>query len=266
MQLPDPSGVVTLLSDFGLEDHYVGAMKGVIRSIFPGAVIEDLTHGVEPQVVEQAAFFLEQAYRCYPAGTVHVAVVDPGVGTERRALAAALGEHLFVAPDNGLLSHVLEREPESEILELDADRWGLTPRSATFHGRDVFAPAGAWLASGKPIAEMGEPLEDPVLLPSTEPESAGPGRWLGQVLNIDRFGNIVTSFPSRLLDESGDRFLLTIGEAAVGRLAQSYEEFDDEDLFVIAGSAGRLEVSAKQASAAELADAWFGDEAAFEIG
>ena len=262
----EPSGVVTLLTDFGLDDHYVGAMKGVIRSIFPDAVIEDITHGVEPQVVEQGAFFLAQTYRFYPAGTVHVGVVDPGVGTRRRAVAAALGEHFFFAPDNGLLSHVLEREPQGEILELDADRWGLTPRSDTFHGRDIFAPSAAWLAKGKPFADMGTPLDEPVRLPSTKPESVGPDRWGGRVLNIDRFGNIVTSFPSAMLESVAGDFTLTIDAVDIQRSASSYQDFDDEDLFVIAGSSGYLEVSANQAPAADDVEAWFGDEVILQLG
>ncbi len=265
MQLQKPSGIVTLLTDFGLDDHYVGAMRGVIRSIFPDAVIEDITHGVEPQVVEQGAFFLAQTYRFYPAGTVHVAVVDPGVGTSRRALAVALDEHFFIAPDNGLLSHVFDRAADSRVLELDADRWGLAPRSATFHGRDVFAPAAAWLAQGKPFADMGEPIEDVVRLPSIAPEPIGPGQWRGRVLNIDRFGNIVTSFPSSLLEED-EQFILTVDDVDVERLARSYEDFDDEDLFVIEGSSGYLEISADQAAASELVEVWFGDEVMLQNG
>ncbi len=264
MRIPDPSGVITLLTDFGLDDHYVGAMKGVIRSIFPQAVIDDVTHGVEPQVIDQGAFFLAQTYRYYPAGTVHVGVVDPGVGSERRALAAVLGEHLFVAPDNGLLSHVIENESECEIRQIDVERWGLSPRSNTFHGRDVFAPAAAWLAGGKPFADIGPLIDDPVLIDSLEPESLGPERWRGRVLNIDRFGNITTSLPSALLDDV-DAFTLTIDEIDIERSADSYQDIDDDEPFVIAGSSGYLEIAANQASAAEDFEAWFGDEIILQI-
>lgn len=258
MRFPTPSGVLTLLTDFGLDDHYVGAMKGVALRISPGIQVVDVTHGVRAYSVEQGAFYLDQACRFFPEGTVHVGVVDPGVGSVRRAVAAVAGGHYFIAPDNGLLSRVLERESEVDIREIDADRWGLKPMSRTFHGRDLFTPAGAWLASGKPFSEMGGRVTDPVRLWPAEPHEHGEGHWRGVVLNIDRFGNIVTSF--RPDDVRGREFRFRIGSIDSRRLVSSYEEADGAGPVMLLGSSGYLEMSIRQDSAAEHAGAEIGDE------
>lgn len=253
-----PSGLVTLLTDFGLDDHYVGVMKGVILRIFPRAQIIDVTHRVKPYSVQQGAFYLDQSHRYFPEGSVHVGVVDPGVGGPRRPLAAAIGSHYFIAPDNGLLSRVLEREPEAEIREIDADQWGLKPLSRTFHGRDLFSPAAARLASGVKLEELGKRVEDPVRLWPAEPREDAAGRCRGGVLNIDRFGNIVTSFKPEHV--RGKQFRMRVGTVSATRLAESFVDAGDTGPVLIIGSSGFLEVAIRQGSAADKAGAAIGDE------
>ena len=233
-------------------------MKGVILGISPAARVVDITHGVRQYSVQQGAFYLDQACRYFPEGTVHLGVVDPGVGGPRRALAALVEARFFIAPDNGLLSRVLERWPQAEIREIDAERWGLKPMSRTFHGRDLFAPAAAWLAAGKPFSEMGRPVSDAVRLWPAEPRPHGPGQWRGVVLNIDRFGNIVTSFTPSAVNGSAFRF--RIGTIDTRDLVDSYEQARDSMPSMIVGSSGYLEMSIRQGSAAEKAGAEIGDE------
>ena len=252
-----------MTTDFGLADHYVGAMKGVILATYPGVTIADITHGVEPYQVEQGAFFLAQAYKTFPKGTVHVAVVDPGVGTARQCLTARTGEHYFVAPDNGLLSHVAWDTP-TKVHTVEFEQVIGTPMSRTFHGRDVFAPVGARIAMGEDPTSWGILVEDYVVLRSLEPERRTSGRWRGRVLNVDRFGNLVTSLRPELVAALEGDFLLRVGEAEITRLAEAYADIDDEEPFLVAGSAGYLEVSVRQGSAAEAVDAWLGDEVELE--
>lgn len=253
--MESPSGIVTLLTDFGLADHYVGVMKGVIWTIFPEANICDVTHGVQPYSVEQGAFFLEQSYSRFPEGTVHVVVVDPGVGTSRRHLAAEAGGRFMIGPDNGVFSLVLERHPDAMVREVDAERYGLKPRSKTFHGRDVFSPAAAHLARGAAFSDMGPVVENYIKLPRAKPEQVDGGTWRGRVLNVDRFGNIVTSFPPHpepVLEVS-------VGSLAVTASARTYDDAPESEPFMILGSSGYLEVSIRRASAADTASIRLGD-------
>lgn len=252
-----------MTTDFGLADHYVGVMKGVILSLCRTATVVNLTHGVEPQQIEQGAFFLAQSFRSFPPGTVHVAVVDPGVGTSRQCLTAQSQGHYFVAPDNGLLSHVVW-EAGAEVSVVDVERVLPKPASRTFHGRDIFAPLAAKIVCGEDPADWGERVDDYVLLRGLEPELRSSGRWRGRVLNVDRFGNLVTSLRPALLASFDQGFLLRVGDAEIDRIAESYDDIDDEEPFLIAGSAGFLEVSVKQGSAAESVDAWLGDEVELE--
>ena len=263
MERLKPSGIVTLTTDFGLADHYVGAMKGVILATYPTATIVENTHGVEPYQIEQGAFFLAHAYTAFPAGTVHVAVVDPGVGTARQCLTARAEGHYFVAPDNGLLSHVAWNAPTT-VRAVEFEQVVGAPTTRTFHGRDIFAPLGARIAMGEDPAAWGSLVEDYVLLRSLEPERRTSGRWRGRVLNVDRFGNLVTSLRPELLASFDCDFVLRVGEAEITRLAEVYDGIEDEEPFLIAGSAGFLEVSVRQGSAAESVDAWLGDEVELE--
>lgn len=252
------SQIVTLTTDFGHEDHYVGVMKGVIAGIHPPARIIDLTHDVGPYGLLKTAFVIAQAHPFFPAETVHVVVVDPGVGTSRRPILVEAAGQCFVAPDNGVLSQVYEHTGHL-VREIDAERWALKPTSNTFHGRDLFASVAAWLAKGTPPAAFGSLVDEYVQLDPTTPALAQPGRWRGKVLNIDRFGNIVTSFPAELLGEPPSDFRLVAGEIEVSQTAKAYAQAQPGALFVITGSSGYLEVSINQESAAEKGGVAIGD-------
>jgi S-adenosylmethionine hydrolase len=254
------SPVITLLTDFGSADHYGGAMKGVMLGICPGAQLVDISHEVAPYAVAEAAFTLAQAWRCFPEGTVHLVVVDPGVGSARRPLVAEAAGHRFVAPDNGVLTMLYDAVPAHEVREITASRYFRQPVSRTFHGRDIFAPVAAHLANGLPPAEVGRQIGDYRRLSFARPVQTGPKTWTGAVLKVDRFGNLITNFDAeswrRLADEP---FEMRVGGRVVLRMASNYAEMDTGELFVIAGSAGLLEVSMDRGSAGETAGARSGD-------
>ena len=260
-----PPSLITLTTDFGLADHYVGVMKGVIAGINPEARVIDVSHQVGAYRIAEGAFLVAQAYRYFPEGTVHVVVVDPGVGSQRRPILAAAGGHWFVAPDNGVLSQVYERE-NPVVRAIEAERYALRPISQTFHGRDVFAPVAAWLSKGTPQEEFGEVIEDYVRLPSTLPVEVEPGHWRGRILHVDRFGNLVTSFAPALLGPRSGGFRLLVGRLEAVRSAEAYALAPPGEPFAIAGSSGYLEVSINQGSAAELAGVEVGDEATLIVG
>jgi S-adenosyl-L-methionine hydrolase (adenosine-forming) len=229
---------ITLLTDFGSADYYVAAMKGVILGIHPEAQLVDISHEIRPFAIPQAAFVLSQAWQHFPKGTVHLIVVDPGVGSARRPILAEAGGQRFVAPDNGVLTLVFDAIADHKVREITASRFFRQPVSQTFHGRDIFGPVAAHLAAGLPPARFGKRIDDYVRLPFST----------GTVLHIDRFGNVVTTFRA---DDLRSPFSLRIGERRISRLATSYADVEPGRLFVIAGSAGFLEVSINQGSAAE---------------
>ncbi len=233
--------VLTLTTDFGVRDHYVGAMKGVVARIAPRVNVVDITHELPPFSIPEGAFAIWQAQRWFPPSSVHVVVVDPGVGSARRPVAVRAGGQVFVAPDNGVLSYVVESSPRCEAREIRA-RHGLAKMSRTFHGRDLFAPVGARLAAGLRFAEVGPLAGRLVGLPSARP-SGGRGR----VLHVDRFGNVVTNFKSRHLRAAEG---LRLGAATVTGRADSYADAPPGELVLIEGSSGFLEVSADRESAA----------------
>ncbi len=257
------SSLITLTTDFGLTDHYVGVMKGVIATIAPEARVIDLCHEVPAYGVGQAAFTIAQSYRYFPPGTVHVVVVDPGVGSTRKALLVEAGGQCFVAPDNGVLSQVFEKE-HYRAWSVDAERFALKPTSNTFHGRDLFAPVAAHAASGRTSEDFGEPVERAVRLPPTAPEEIAAGVWRGRVLAIDRFGNIVTSLAADMAEADG-RFRLRVGKIEAVAGAAAYEEAARGEAFVIAGSSGYLELSLREDSAAAKARVAVGDPVEFSI-
>jgi S-adenosyl-L-methionine hydrolase (adenosine-forming) len=233
-----PSGIVTLLTDFGLDDAYVGAMKGAILAVHPKAAIVDLSHGVRPFAVLQGAFLLDSAWRTFPVGTVHVAVVDPGVGTDRKAIAFKAADHFFVGPDNGLFTFLTE--PISETVEL------ATPPEAapTFHGRDVFAPAAARLAGGATLAELGATRrQEPLRLSDAWASKVGEA-WRAQALHCDHFGNVITNLPIRALAR-----IKAINGARV-RTVETYEDAQPNELVALVGSSGRIEFALREGSAA----------------
>jgi S-adenosyl-L-methionine hydrolase (adenosine-forming) len=224
-----PVPLITLLTDFGLQDPYVGIMKGVIFGICPEARIVDLTHEVIPYRILQAAFHLEQSWRYFPEGSIHVVVVDPGVGSARRPILVETGGHFFVGPDNGVFS-ILEPATTREILVTSP------PASHTFHGRDIFAPTAARLASGTSLRELGAIIHDPVRM----------NLEAGTVLNVDRFGNVITN-----LKASQFHGALGIGALSIAKRATTYAEIPSGELFLIEGSSGYLEIALNRGSAAD---------------
>ena len=233
---------ITLLTDFGTIDYFVGAMKGVILSINPQAVIVDITHEIPAQDVAAGAFTLLAAYDAFPEGTIHVAVVDPGVGSARRPIVVNAGKHLFVGPDNGIFSYIYDRNPSFEAFDVTAAEHFRHPVSNTFHGRDIFAPVAAALSTGIDPASLGPRISDPVRLSSPlEP----------QIIHIDRFGNLITNI-TREQFEDGMKLLVN------GKVISGFRSFFGEDVgatdepFAIWGSAGFLEIAVNGRSAADL--------------
>ncbi len=261
-----PAPILTLTTDFGLSDHYVAAMKGVILSICPRAQIVDISHGVSPFEIAEGAYLIAQAYPCFPPKTVHVVVVDPGVGTARRPILLEAAGQYFVGPDNGVLSMVYSRE-KHKVRLISNERYFRKPVSRTFHGRDIFSPVAAHLAAGVPPSRMGKLIQD-YLRPSFEkPQRTGKRTWTGRILRIDRFGNIVTNFhASDFPDLDRKNFSLAIGPRQVGVMAHNYAECGPGELFLIVGSSGYLEVSVGQGSAARTIGCETGAPAELTIG
>jgi S-adenosyl-L-methionine hydrolase (adenosine-forming) len=239
-----------LTTDFGLSDHYVGVMKGVILGICPDARIVDISHGIAPFAISEAAYTVAQAWRYFPVGTVHVTVVDPGVGSARRPLLAEAAGHYFLAPDNGVLGLVYAAGPHT-VRVIERERYFLHPVSRTFHGRDVFAPCAAHLAAGESPSGFGNVFSEYVRPAFAQPQKIGDGCWRGSALKIDRFGNIITNFrASDLPGLERRQFSLLLASAEVKAFATHYAERAKGELFAITGSSGFLEISIAQGSAA----------------
>ena len=248
--------IVTLLTDFGTRDTFVGVMKGVILSIAPDARLVDLTHHVPPQDVHAGAFALKTAYRYFPPGTVHLAVVDPGVGGARRPVAAHIGDYLFVGPDNGLLSHVLAREPLRRAVALDNVRYHL-PVSRTFHGRDIFAPAAACLAAGTPLESLGTPLQRLLTLPLSCPV-VRPEQITAHVVYVDVFGNLFTDVTEETAADWG-ALEAEIGGRRLPASAASYSAVPEGHPVALFGSSGHLEIAVRNGSASRQFGLHIGD-------
>lgn len=249
--------VITLCTDFGTRDGYVAAMKGVILSLAPDAQLVDITHEVTPQAVREAAFVLASAYGYFPPGTVHLVVVDPGVGSDRRLLAVRAGPYYFVAPDNGVLSLALRAQGACEAIALTRSAYWRAEVSRTFHGRDILAPVAAHLANGVPLAALGEPLREWVQLAWPAPERRGQA-IVGHVLHIDRFGNLVTDIPAAMLGARAD-WRVAVGRVRADGLRPTYASVGRGEPLALIGSHGYLEVAVREGSAAELAGAKVGD-------
>lgn len=245
--------LIALLTDFGLEDTYVGQMKAVIHSILPGAPVIDLTHAVMPQDIRHGAFLLERALPVLPEGSVTVAVVDPGVGTKRRAIALESAGRIFIGPDNGLFTPILENVETTACVEITEQRYMRNVRSSTFHGRDVFAPAAAHVASGVPLAELGSATGPErcvrIPMPGARALENGTG-WEGSVVFRDRYGNLVTSIESELAGEDAAwRMLLSDGTAIP--LLGTYGEAGEGEALAYRGSFGNVEIAVRNGSAHE---------------
>ncbi len=240
--------VIALVTDFGTRDHYVGAMKGVALGICPEASLVDITHDVAPQDIAAGALELAAVYCYFPAGTVFLAVVDPGVGSSRRAIAAEAGVYRFVAPDNGLLGAVFEETAPSAIVEIADPRYMRPTVSRTFEGRDRFAPAAAWLAAGVELSALGPAAGSlrPLNLPRPRVE---PADVAGEVVRVDRFGNLITNIDRRSV-EGFPSLAVTAGTRAIACVVSTYAEAPAGELCALFGSTGHLEIAVNGGSAA----------------
>ncbi|HEY3380384.1 MAG TPA: SAM-dependent chlorinase/fluorinase [Vicinamibacterales bacterium] len=246
--------IVALLTDFGVRDHYAGTMKGVVLSICPDATLVDISHEVPPHDVTTAALELAASYKYFPAGTVFLIVVDPGVGSSRRPIAAEAGDYRFVAPDNGVLSAVFKESSPRRVVELTERRFARPTVSHTFEGRDRFAPAAAWLAKGTDLRALGRSLTDFVRLDIPDADLSD-DRVCGEVLRIDRFGNAITNIDRRMFDRlgrAGEKLEVQAGDHLVARLVTTYAEIAPAEVCGLFGSSDRLEIAANSASAAGM--------------
>jgi hypothetical protein len=264
--------IITLTTDFGLADAYVAAVKGAILSINPEATLVDICHTIEPQNILQAAFVLSTAYEFFPPGTVHLVVVDPGVGTERRAIILRTPLAYFVAPDNGVLSYVIPQNSEPltgrgqrvrlraglEAFAITRPRFWRSPVSPTFHGRDVFAPVAARLSLGVSPSDFGEKIDTIIAFPYPHPHRAKDDVLIGCIMYIDRFGNLITSIKSDDLPKRKQSVSIEIGSHVINGLVSTYAE--GEDLIALIGSSNHLEIALKGGSAAAFIGAGIGDE------
>jgi len=254
--MPHPLGLITLLTDFGDRDSFVASMKGVILTINPHATLVDLSHHVPPHSVEDAAYLLNSCYRYFPKGTVHVAVVDPGVGSARRPLIAKSEDYFFLAPDNGLLTLILAEDSEMEVREIENADYRLTSPGHTFDGRDLFAPAAAWLTRQQPFASFGQLIDDcktfTILKPKWEASAL-----VGEIVHVDRFGNLISNFTPHHVKEIRDvtkrpKPLIRIAGHTINGLVESYHEGDAQMPRALINSNGQLEIFLKESSAASL--------------
>lgn len=250
--------VIGLLTDFGTKDHYVGAVKGAILAVCREASLVDVVHDLPAHDIEAGAYALMACYRAFPEGTVFLAVVDPGVGSERRGLVVDAGAYRFVGPDNGILSFVLAEHPEAGIHHIKNGALFRLDVSSTFHARDIFGPVAGQLAAGVPVHQVGPRLADPVLLPRACSRQVGPGEWAGAVLHVDTFGNLTTNFTGADLDRilavvDGDPTdIVVVVEGMVIPMVRAYAEVAEGEALALLGSSGRLEVAVNCGSAASI--------------
>jgi len=274
------SSIITLTTDFGYDDAYVAAVKGAILNINPEASIVDVSHSIRPQDILQAAFILNAAYRYFPKQTVHLAIVDPGVGSERRGIILKTPSAIFVAPDNGILTHIIDdvfpnvvaqftgqsllNQPTTEIvfkkgLEAAAitdPRFWRHPVSPTFHGRDIFAPVAAGLSLGISPYEFGEKISSLHVLPIAKPSLDPDGNLVGQVLHVDRFGNLITNIRTNNLP--GKDVMIEVAGQRIQGISDYYVQ--KEGVMAVVGSSGYLEISLREGSACDFLGIGVGDE------
>lgn len=251
------SNIIALLTDFGTRDYFVGAMKGAILSINSQAKIIDITHEIEPQNVAAASFTLRACYRNFPVKTIFVAVVDPGVGSHRKAILVETDDYYFIAPDNGLLSFVFNKTNDFKVFELTNENYFARHVSATFHGRDVFAPAAAHLSKNAAARLFGAEAKNFVRLPENKPRETSDGAIVAEIIHADRFGNLITNLTQKDLPPN---FALEINETIINKRYRYFAEAGKGELFMIFGSAGFLEIVAFRDSAQELLKVQIGQQ------
>jgi S-adenosyl-L-methionine hydrolase (adenosine-forming) len=264
------SHIITLTTDFGLNDHFVGTMKGVIHGINADAQIVDICNSVQSFDILEGALTIEQAYRYFPVDTINMVIIDPGVGSARRPILVTTEKHRFVAPDNGVLSLVYDREERISVRHITSDHYFLQPTSKTFHGRDIFAPVAAWLSKGVDAAKFGDEITDFARFTMPRPKKISETEIKSVVMKVDKFGNLVTNISPedvpQLFGENPPPFKLSVGKGEVTSLLGTYAEGTAGQPFAILGSMGYLEISANRAFAAQLLGANKGAEVTLTLG
>jgi hypothetical protein len=262
--------IITLTTDFGSSDHFVGAMKGVILDILPEARIVDICHSVQAFDVLDGALTISQAYSYFPNRTIHVVIVDPGVGTARRPILASSDKYHFVAPDNGVLSLVYAREPRMHVRHITSEHYFLQPVSNTFHGRDIFAPVAAYLAKEVDSLKFGDEVEDYVRFSAPKPKAVDQNRVRGVVLKVDRFGNLITNITPQdvpmLFAAEGKAFKIVVGNCEITEIHSAYAEGAPGEVMGVLGSMGFLEIAANRGAAAQLTGAGKGTDVTIILG
>jgi len=256
------SNIITLLTDFGTKDYFVGAMKGAILSINQGVKIIDMTHEVPPQDIFSASFTLRACYRDFPKKTIFVAVVDPGVGSNRKAILCETENYFFIAPDNGLLSFIFNEATKFRVYEITNDKFFKHPISPTFHGRDIFAPVAAHLSNGVKTNKFGNEVQNFVRFEENKPRRISEKEIEAEIIHIDRFGNLITNLAQKDLPES---FTLEINGTKIKKMQNFFAEAKNQELFMILGSAGFLEVVAFQDSAVNILSAKIGQKITVKV-
>jgi len=261
--------IITLTTDFGISDHFVGTIKGVILEINPDAEIIDISHSVQAFDVLDGALAIAQAYSYFPAGTVHLVVVDPGVGTARRPIILSTERHHFVAPDNGVLSLIYGREERVHVRHVSAQHYFLQPISNTFHGRDIFAPVSAYLSKGVDSEKFGDEITDYVKFNAPKPKPVDQQTLKGVVLKADRFGNLITNITPQdapmLFGDNPAPFKIVIGKHEITEIKTSYAEGEPGEVFAILNSMGYLEIAANRAPAAQIVGTAKGTEVSISL-
>ncbi len=256
--------IITLTTDFGTSDHFVGTMRGVILSINPQAQIHDICNAVQSFDVLDGALTIAHSYRYFPANTIHLVIIDPGVGTARRPILVTTEKHMFIAPDNGVLSLVYEREERISVRHITSEHYFLQPTSQTFHGRDVFAAVAGWLSKGVEASKFGDEITDFVRFASPKVKRVNDRTLKGVILKVDKFGNLVTNIrpedAPQLTEELPPDFKLMVGRGEVKRVRKTYAEGAAGEIFAVWGSMGYLEIVANRAFAAQLLQAQKGTD------
>lgn len=258
--------IITLLTDFGTSDEYVGLMKGVILSINPSTTIVDVTHQIDSQDTMQAAFAIQAVYRYFPAGSVHLIVVDPGVGTSRVLLASEMSGHFFVAPDNGVLTLLFDEDDVTSLIRITNSKYFLDSVSQTFHGRDIIAPVGAHITRGVALKQLGIDMDpaDAVWLDNFQPLTLDSGEIVGRIVAADHFGNLISNIDVQMLAAARrigqeNRIRIKIGSHVIYAMSESYGSGRPDTPLALIGSRGYLEIAIKNGNAAQVLDARKGD-------
>jgi S-adenosylmethionine hydrolase len=262
--------IITLITDYGLDDHFAGVVKGVILGINPEVRIVDICHSIKSYDALDGAYTLAQSYRYFPPGTIHLVVVDPGVGGPRRPILASSAGYSFVAPDNGVLSTIYDADAAVEVREIQTAEYFLNPVSNTFHGRDIFAPVAARLSRGADPSQFGPQITDYIRIPIPKVRRVGDDAVAGTVIKVDKFGNLITNISPEdvpeLFSEKPSPFAITINSRRITHQYRSFSDAKSTEPFALLGSSGLLEIGINQASAAKILKAQPGTEVIMVLG